>query len=422
MFRGFELGHQIGKDMSAVLEDRRQRQEYTEVAAEVQKELAAIDNEMVLAKNVLEAEQEKMRKGEFVSQKDFGSALYGATMGQVNLMNKKGDILSNRILKYGTNAYVQKNLGAAMSDLLERQNQAVEQMEAGVQALSTAASTDIAAYRAETGRQETTAEIEQGKQRIELEGRRVTTGERAQATTARQGQQRIDLAAEAGEREERRIGIAEEGLDLQKRELDLRASWKDRELNVSEQRVQNMSQVQALEQVGILSTLANEWNIRGRDLNDLAKLVSTEDRKLTGEDLNRMVGDYTQYGKELRIELQETDRRIKALTAEAKAGDEGAIKALGVEQRHKHWLIASDRAQRTVMDETMHLKTLEGLDATAVSWGRSYAGAVNFMEQLAYVVQPMEFGRKLVAGMEKGYAAEQAGPAGERAAKTVYGE
>jgi len=403
MFQGLEVGQKLGKDFAAVLENRRQQKEYQVVAQKTMEQLDAIDNQMIIAKNVLDAENEKIRKGEYVSQKDFGAALYGATMGQIELMDKKADILTRTILRHGNNEYVTKNFGLAMEDLLKRKSQVLQGMEGGIQALSTAASVDISAYGAKTQRMGTVANIEQGAAKVDIarghlavdEGR-LRESSRAARVGEAQGWRGLELKQQeieqTGELAEKRLGFEERRVQVAERGQEFEEDYRNRELNLKEKQFARMGWQQAIGEATEMAVAADQWLSAGRDPELLARMWTKEDRPVDAEYIVKLAGRHATKTGKLKADLIESDRRIREYEKTAKEGNplqrKRAVQALQVEREINDRLVEADMTIRERENEARRVAGLEGLEASAARIGQKFGGAVKFVNEIASIFDP----------------------------------
>lgn len=417
MFQGLETGFKIGKHAAAVVEDRRQKQEYTAIMAEMQPQIDALDNEMVLAQAKVDEQLDKMRTGEFVSQKDLNAALYGSTVGNFQIMHKKMDLVNTTISKYATNRYVSKGLGQMAQGLATQMDSGLKIMNDGMDAMAAAANVDTSAFAAQTGRQ--AQEGTQAYQEGSLGMRGEELGEKTRH--AKVGERQAD---EAG-------GRAADALALRGREVatgeareNRLSEFQDRKLTMAEESHAQKKWSQGLEDLGELSAIVNKAQAHGMDLGKIAEQLSTPERPLTEEDLLGLADKYSYYGKETTANLREVDQRILAAQKGVEGGDPEANEDLRMAQKKRQLLVESDRAMQRAFERTATAETLPALEHLIYGAVKKYKGSVQFIEDLSYIGSPIEYlgrtGNQLGTALTLGD--ESADSPAKEAAKKVYGK
>ncbi|MHC4178372.1 MAG: hypothetical protein ACYSWU_12745 [Planctomycetota bacterium] len=400
----------MGKSIGLAVENRRQQQEFGEVMGELQPQLDAIDNEMAIARQVLEIENEKIRKGEFVSAKDLGGALYGATAKQIELLDKKKDIVAGAISKYPTNRYLTQGLGAIAKQATDTQNAGLRTTETAMNAISNMMNTDIAAVRAQTGvRAQEVAErqgdvqLEQGQQRVDIASRAQESTEkhqRAQEDIAREG---IDVRREELKLAERRVVTDEESLDL-RRELGLG------QLSVAQKNADRMTHEQRVEELGVVVNLASKAGALGLPMDRVAEMwnkAAGGESNFTAEDFQMWSDRYAGYEDDVRAELVQTDQRIKRAKEEVARGVPGADKDLKREQTHRLLVVNTDRATRNAVERTAYANSLKGLEHLIYKSAKQWTDSIAYMEGLVNIGGGGSIRRAVESG-KAGTAAEEA--------------
>jgi hypothetical protein len=403
MFQGLETGMKMGKQIGLAVENRRQQQEFATVMEELQPQLDAIDNEMAIARQALEIENEKIRKGEFVSAKDLGGAMYGATAKQVELLDKKKDIVAASISKYPTNRYLTKGLGTIAQQATQQQSVGLERAHAGMNAIANMMNTDIAAFRAETTRELGEGELavrERGATTAEAAQEEMVRHHRAQEGIARGAQ---DISRERLQLEERRVVTDEESLDL-RRELGLG------QLSVAQQNADRMTHAQRVEELGVVVNLASKASALGLPMDRVAEMwnkAAGEGTNFTGEDFALWSDRYAGYEKDVRAELMQTDQRIKRAEEEVARGVPGADKDLRREQTHRLLVVNTDRATRNAVERTAYANSLEGLEHLIYKTAREWTDSIGYIEGLVNIGGGGTVTRAVEAG-KAGTPAEEA--------------